>query len=477
MRTPAHALRVLRALARRVVRIDEQVTELRGEERTARGDAAADAHAARDHRDTLARRTAEALSRTDEQVTRLRAELDQVRRDAHLAARRSTLTAPVLRVVMLVHNPSAWAGLHEVHALMSGAKDFDVTVLTMGSHQGGLGELRGEEVVHEALQARGVPHLRCPEDRDPLDLLRVLDPDLVFRQSQWDADIDPRLGAEHLGAFRTCLVPYEPLNAIHNPDAGETLDTGVDSEFHHRAWLVFTPRFSAERAAAIGRRGGAQFRAVGHPKVDVLRAATPTWPLSGEFPRIVLSTHHSLSDTWNNFGLLDQVQGEFLRWAREGDHEFVWSPHPYLVPFVRSGQAKISREELRAWRDQWDALANTATALDAGYPALIAASDVVVTDGISMLLEAQAIGKPVVFLERSDHVPFNAAGRRILQGVHPVGTMEQAREVVASLLRDGDPLRATQDQVVTDLLGPPGAAERIVEAIREQARRDGWRPI
>lgn len=343
MRTPAHLLRTLRALARRVVTIDEQVSALRHEQQDARSDAAARALAAQEHRDALAGRATEENARIAADLTALRAQVGQAQRDARLAARRASLRGPTLRVVMLVHNPSAWGSLDAVHTLMSAAEDIDVTIVTIGSHQGGLGDLRGEDAAHEAMVARGVPHLRCPEDRDPIDLLHVLDPDIVFRQSQWDADIDPRLGSEELGAFRTCLVPYEPLNTIHNPDAGDTLDTGVDSEFHHRAWLVFTPRFAYERAVAVGRRAGAQYRAVGHPKADALRAAVPAWPLAGDAPRIVVSTHHSLSDTWNNFGLLDRVRDDLLAWARSGTRSSSGRPTPTCCRSCTQGGRRSRR--------------------------------------------------------------------------------------------------------------------------------------
>ena len=121
------------------------------------------------------------------------------------------------------------------------------------------------------------------------------------------------------------------------------------------------------------------------------------------------------------------------------------------------------------------ALPSAATSTDR-YPALLAACEVVVTDGISMLVEGQVTGRPVSFLERKGHVPFNEAGDVVLRGVHRVSTMTDVRELAERLVRHGDPLRDVQREVVHELFGEPGAAGRILAELRIQAFAEGWQP-
>lgn len=450
MRTPWGLLRAARRLGGRVVAIDERTDRVRHD-----------------------------LDRAREQISRLEGEVTDLRRDAvraaNLATRAAGLRRPRLRIVLLVHNSSAWDSLHSVWEAMAGHPDVEPVVASIPRHFGGHGPLAHEDEVHRDLEARGVPHLRCEVGEGPLVLLQTLAPDIVFRQSQWDEDVDPRLSTDHLTFTRTCLVPYEMLNPIRNLPQEGTRDSAVDRAFHHEAWLVLGIASTVAAATAVGRRQGAQFRDVGHPKVDALTVAEPRWPLPGALPRFVLSTHHSLAQEWTRFGHLDELREDLLAWAAGGTAEIVWSPHPYLIPFVESGHARISAEELDAWRAAWDALPTTATALDDRYPELVAGCDVVVTDGISMLNEAQVIGRPVVFLEREGHVPFNDDGEAVLRGVHRASSVTAAKALVERLVRDGDPLRETQQEIVRTLFGEPGAGRRVLAAVLEAARADGWR--
>jgi len=111
-----------------------------------------------------------------------------------------------------------------------------------------------------------VPHLRSEVGSDPLALLRILAPDVVFRQSQWDHDIDPRLSTANLAFTRLCLVPYEMLNIITNVSRPGTKDTAVDMALHHEAWLVFGTAATVAAAQEKGRRQGSQVPRGGPPQ-------------------------------------------------------------------------------------------------------------------------------------------------------------------------------------------------------------------
>ena len=169
------------------------------------------------------------------------------------------------------------------------------------------------------------------------------------------------------------------------------------------------------------------------------------------------------------------TRADFLEWARSGTAEIAWQPHPGLRSRVATGRGRLSAAELDEWRSEWDALPCAATSTDR-YPALLAACNVVVTDGISMLVEGQVTGRPVIFLEREGHAPFNEAGEVVLRGVHRVSTVTEARELTERLVRHGDPLRDVQHEVVHKLFGEPGAAGRILAELRAQALAEGWQP-
>jgi hypothetical protein len=409
-------------------------------------------------------------------------QLRELRDSVHLVARRTALHRRPVRVLFLVHMIGAWDSYHALVAAMAASDDFEPVVASIPRRFRGAEGLHGEAEVHAGLAARGVAHLRFAEQGidGALSLVKVVEPDVVFRQSQWDADVPDELGTERLGFARTCLVPYETMNIVVNVPDAVTANSAVDSPYHRGAWLVFcTNDRVREMAVRDGVRGGAQFRTVGHPKADHLRRAAPAWPLpapaDGARPgRVVWSAHHTIGEGWTDFGAFHLIRDDVLAWARERtDVQFVFMPHPALLPFPDSDGSPIDRTGFDAWMRRWEALPNTAVVSETDYAPALAASDVMVTDGLSMLVEYQLFGRPVVFVERDGHRPFNAIGERVVRGVHPVATAGEARALVEKFL-DGatDPLRAQQDENVAELFGGGDSVDRILAALRAEIARE-----
>ena len=99
---------------------------------------------------------------------------------------------------------------------------------------------------------------------------------------------------------------------------------------------------------------------------------------------------------------------------------------------------------------------------------VLAASDLLVTDGLSLLVEYQLFERPLVFLERAGHRPFNELGQLVQRGAHTVNSVEEARTVAEQLLHEGrDPLRTQQQQMVSRLFGQDPSAPRILAILRE----------
>jgi hypothetical protein len=409
----------------------------------------------------------------------------ELRDSLHLAARRASLRRRPTRVLFLVHVLGAWDSYHALVAAMAASDDFEPIVASIPRRFRGSNGLYGEEEVHRGLDERGVAHLRfAVGDLDEvLPLIKAMEPDVIFRQSQWDADVPNELATERLTFARTCLVPYETMNIVVNVADDRTHNTAVDSHYHRCAWLVFcTNDLMRETAVRDGARDGAQFRVVGHPKAGHLRGATPHWPLEapadGTRPgRVVWSAHHTIGRGWTDFGAFHLMRDEMLAWARRRDDiSFLFMPHPALLPFPDSDDSPIERPEFDAWMQGWTALPNTAVLSEADYAPTLAASDVMITDGLSMLVEYQLLTKPMVFFERAGHRPFNPVGERVVRGVHTVHTVDEVRRLVEKFL-DGepDPLRDRQRENVEELFGAGDSVERILATLREEITQEQGR--
>jgi CDP-glycerol glycerophosphotransferase (TagB/SpsB family) len=162
------------------------------------------------------------------------------------------------------------------------------------------------------------------------------------------------------------------------------------------------------------------------------------------------------------------MRDAMLEWAGHSTGtDFVFMPHPALLPFPDSEFSPISRAEFDQWMAAWVALPNTEVLSEADYGPTLAASDVMVTDGLSMLVEYQLFGKPLIFFEREGHRPFNAIGQEVVGGVHTVHTVDEARAAVEGFL-DGapDPLRDRQAGIARRLLGAGDSAELILKVLQ-----------
>jgi hypothetical protein len=411
-----------------------------------------------------------------EHLPRIQHDLLEIRDSVHLIARRSTLARPTTRALFLVHHIEAWDSYHAVVTAMRDAPDFEPLVASIPRRFNGSPGLEHEEEIDRGLTARGVPHLRITagQEDEALGLIKAIEPDLVFRQSQWDADIPADLGTDHLTFARLCLVPYETMNIVQNVPDHRGRNTAVDSALHRSAWAVFCANeLMLGMASRDGALAGARSRVTGHPKADRLREAVPQWPLASGAPgsaggRIAWSAHHSIGEGWSDFGIFPQVADDMLAWARQQpDTEFVFMPHPALFPYTSSPDSPYSREQLDAWLENWRALPNTALFPGGDYAPVLAASDALITDGLSMLVEYQVLGKPLIFLERRGHRPFNEIGEIVRTGAHAVTSVAAARSLAVRFLAgESDPLRERQQVNVAQLFGGGRSADRILDAIR-----------
>ena len=382
-----------------------------------------------------------------------------------------------IRVVMLVHYPEAWASLEPVFRALEADDAFQATVATIPRRFPGAPGFRGEDDTHRELTTRGIPHVRLPfsDSFESLDVVRALRPHIVFRQSQWDGDIPPGFSTRALSFARLCLVPYETMNIVENVrHSGTPTNTAVDSPYHRAAWKVFCANDRVRNAAlADGTLGGEHFVVTGHPKSLAIVDAAPSWPIAdgadGRRRRVVWSAHHSIGDDWTRFGLFPAMAGPMIEFAAtHPDVDVVFMPHPMLLTFPGHHQSPIGPEFIDDFLARWSALPNTATYQGADYAGALRASDVLITDGLSMLVEYQLLGKPVVFAERDGHRPFTEIGEVVVRGVHRHGTVADAIAAAAQL-SDGsrDPLADTQAEVISTLFAFDDPDRRIVTALRD----------
>lgn len=407
-------------------------------------------------------------------------DMREIRSTLNLIARSRKPHFP-FRVLVLAHHGEAWIAVSELVDLMRADPDFDVTVASIPRKFPGSPDFGEEERIHSLLESRGVPHLRF-NHRDALldlDVIKQLDPAVIVRQSQWDEDIPPEFSTRSLSFARLVFIPYAAANMIENPELGNSGDeTAVDREFHRACWRVYVGNEDFKNRAtdvSVSMRGR-QYVVTGHPKADALRRAKSRLANESTPFHVLWSATHSLDAKWNCFGTFLQSAPEMCRLAdRNPNWKFTFSPHPALLTMMRNASPPLTVQFVSDFLAAWEALPNTDFFLGGDYSSLFAETSLLVADSLSWIAEYQIMMKPVIFLERPDHLPFTISGKMAYQGMHSCRTVGEAERLIRKFAEGSqDPLREAQGRIAEWLFGAPGAANRILEDLRVGLREDSY---
>ncbi len=391
----------------------------------------------------------------------------------NLVARKTATVAPA-KVLFLVHNIESWDSLMDLYQAMRVSDFFEPVVATLPRLFPGSNKFTNEEINHQGLERLNVPHLRfaMANSWEALDIIKAIAPEIIFRQTPWEADVPPAFGTSELAFSRLCYVPYYGFNLLERfavTECGEADHYG-DQFFHRLCWRIYCETEATKHLLqSKSIRGGDHVVVAGHPKLDRLWNARqrPDWPLDqgGRRFRLIWAPHHSIGTAWLGFGTFLDCYREMIAWAwQDPGIEVVLKPHPALFTTLQ----KQYPDQLKEFLESWGKLSNTAIAEGGDYGPLFAASDAMLTDGISFLAEYQLFDRPLVFLDSGHHAPFNELGQFIAGAAHCVDSVSAARELMEQRGSFSDPLRPRREEVLRALMPLPG---RSVQFILDDLRR------
>jgi hypothetical protein len=422
----------------------------------------------REHVDQRVQRLLEAQVQVAEGIRDgLQAVSADVRHARHVAAAGARRKAGRISVLFLVHFVEAWDALADVHDAMLREPDFDVTVGTLPRYRRDRKQFEYEDSISATLTARGVRHMRLGLEGDGgIEVVRAMAPDVIFRQTPWDADIPPPFRASELTFARLAYVPYGLYTA-------KIESHQYDQLFHRLLWRYYAP--TAEDLALLGTISplkGLNGYLSGYPKFDrlVRSAERAAWPIDRGVrgKRIIWAPHQSIGQGGLGFGDFPAHYRQAVAYAAaHPEIEFVFKPHPTLLD-VCAASKLMSAAEIAWFEENWAALPNTATYLLDDYGPLFAASDAMITEGVSFFSEYMLFDRPLVFLDSRRHQGFNPATTFLPEGmVRAHGFVEGVEAALAALEPGGDTMAEGRRSVIRRLMPhPQRAAARIVEDIR-----------
>ncbi|MDR2194113.1 MAG: hypothetical protein LBP19_06570 [Treponema sp.] len=380
-----------------------------------------------------------------------------------------------ITVFFLVHNIEVWSSLDGVYRAMLKDGLFSVIVASCHRKYPSGTSYHDEDVVHEGLQKAGVHHIRfvSEDGYEELTILKRLRPDVIFRQSPWDNDIPPAFSRENLMFARLYYVPYEIMLLLIDTDKNKNENEKFMTNYHHSVEHTFVLNETVKQEYE-DRYAAASVAVTDHPRVDEILRAKPEWPLyTNNAFRVLWSPHHSIFDGWYDFGTFLTTCEPILAMAADtADADFLLAMHPGLLGSFERLEKDNPKEYARVQHffAEWERLPNTGTLRHGGYMTAMKASDLLITDGISLLAEYQFVTKPILFIEREGHTEFNSIGKRMSAGWNTVAStdMDTLKEMVLYFKNGGtDSHRDAQIKNVEFLTQHLNAAENILHIIKQ----------
>jgi hypothetical protein len=207
----------------------------------------------------------------------------------------------------------------------------------------------------------------------------------------------------------------------------------------------------------------------GHPKLDYLnddnnhigkmfRRGTKK-----DITRILWTPRWNTSE--GNCHFFDYKDFFILFCKEHQDVDFTFRPHPLcLQNFLRTGE--LTESDLAQMERDFDNSQNMNLDKEGDYQDTFLASDILVSDISSMMLEYFGTGKPIVYTHRID--VFNELGRKLSEGFYWVNNATELKATLEMLISGNDPLSDKRKELKAEVLFLPkrGSGLYIKELIR-----------
>ena len=348
-------------------------------------------------------------NRMDSFLSEIR-KLDVIERNTTIISKK--LVSKKNTILFLIHNANSWYSICEIYHELKKHSSVEVITVTINKRFPGSGEFYGARETGQQLERLGISNIIIDSnDSDVVKtLLITLSPDVIIRQSPWDQDIPSYFSAKNLSFAKLCYIPYFATNVVKNFVPNDEFDFQSNQEFHNLCWRIYTDSLlSLHDARLRSLLGGFNVRYFGNAKLEYIVKAANGFEEKVIQDRltIIWAPHHSIDENWLGFATFPENYKDFLSFAKNNhQHKFILRPHPALFSIMEARYPN----EMAAFVAEWTALQNTVIDNDFDYLKTFEESDLMITDGISFLVEYPLTNKPIIYMDSGHHAEFNEIG-------------------------------------------------------------------
>jgi glycosyltransferase involved in cell wall biosynthesis/Flp pilus assembly protein TadD len=378
-------------------------------------------------------------------------------------------TRPV-RVAFLVQYPQGWTSLRSVWDAFASDPEYSTTVIACPNKPPHQVE-GGSDAIYDFLTERGIPFVRWTEFE-----FRPRFADVLFIQLPYDITRATPLHAPELLKLvpRLAYVPY----ALEIGGGAENINLLTNLPLHQFAWAVFAR--SIRHKANFARycaTGDAHVIATGHPKMDALRSPVQPSAELRTFLRgrkaVLWNPHYDVKPNGSPFG---GGFSTFLRWrqflpqefSRRQDVALVMRPHPLFFDTLVQRQI-LTKAEIDQFLAACAAAGNIWIDREASYLPVFTASDAMISDASSFILEYAGTGKPLLYLHNPHGPGLNSDGEFVRDFCRTAQEENEIRSFLDDVAAGRDEIGAARRAAFAEFMQP--APEGVGQAIKAAVRR------
>lgn len=342
------------------------------------------------------------------------------------------------RVLFLLQRPEAWINLASIHAAMLGRQEFEPVVWALPYNvETPAVSARKAPLIRQSLRSAGVAF----HEWTAADRLEDGHFDVAILNHPYDRERPKSLWFDRIAAVVpvTIYIPYGIV--MGGGKKNLRLQFAQPTQMGATA-TVARSMIEKQLYADYCPAGDSHVHVLGHPRFDHLleSLSAPVPPtlaraIGGRLA-VLWNSHFSFGRLYSqstNFSTFDVVGPELfeLALARRGRLCLLWRPHPGLFPaVVREGL--LDDADLPALRSE---LSEAGVVLDetADHAAAFNASDAMLSDVGSFLLEYLATGKPILSLLNPDGEPLNPESSRLVSHYAHAGTPAEVVRFIDAL--------------------------------------------
>lgn len=349
-----------------------------------------------------------------------------------------------IRVVFLIHNVESWYTMQPIYEGMLQDNKFNPIIISVprnyNSHDGTF-----EDKAKNYLKGKYKNVISFENSESiPNDIMYILNPDIVFRQSPWEDDIPEVFRTDNIKQFKICYIPYGiitiPIDELH-----------FNQNLHKYAWRLYCEsEFHKECYKKHNIIEDSNVVISGYTKFEQMSKLLNeenenlVWPIKRKNKsalKILWAPHHSL-EGWFGFSTFNIIYKDIYNLAlNNNDIEIVLRPHPALTD-VMNNSGLIKKEDLEDYYQKFNNLDNCYIDFNEEYVNLFKYSDLIITDGVSFLFEYIMTGKPIIHTDSKKNIGFNEFGKQFESSWYKAYSFDDLKEYIDMIKNGEDPLRA-----------------------------------